>query len=79
MELKNIEIMVKKNNYIVVIADTERFGRDVMFEANTFDQCFDYLKRELGVDKLWLTSSFLYKVYTDRVGKSFPWLMHVNN
>lgn len=77
MELRNIVIMVKRNNYIVVIANTERFGREVMFEGNTFNQCFDYIKKELGTNKLRLTSSLIYEVYTDRDERSFPWLMHV--
>ena len=76
--MKNIKIVVKRNNYIVVIADTFRFGKnEVMFEGNTFNQCFDYVKRETGKKKLWLTSSFLFEAYTDREGQSFPWFMEV--
>ena len=34
------------NNYWTVIADTERFGKDeVMFEGS-YDECWDYMKRE---------------------------------
>ena len=76
--MKNITIEYIKGNYIVVKADTERFGKnEVMFEGNTFDQCFDYCKRELGKDKLNLSTSFLYECYTDREGRTFPWYMKV--
>lgn len=76
--IRNIRIEVKRDNYIVVIADSERFGKDeVMFEGNTFDQCFDYLKRELGKETIRLTSYFAYQEYTDRMGRCFPWLMRV--
>ena len=83
MKMENIRIEVKGNDYIVVTADTERFGKDeVMFEGNTFRQCFDYIKRELGMDagaKLNLSSFFIYQPYTDRMGETFPWLMNVNH
>lgn len=75
--MEHIVIEVVKDNYIVVRADTERFGREVMFEGNTFDQCFEYIKRELGVDRLWLTSYVLYEPYTDRTGRTFPCFMEV--
>lgn len=78
MKMENIIIEVKADNYIVVIADTKRFGNnEVMFEGNTFDQCFDYIKRELGIDKVYLTAYLIYELYTDRKGRTFPWKMWV--
>lgn len=76
--MKNIRIEYVRENYIVVKADTERFGKnEVMFEGNTFNQCFEYCKRELGKDKLCLSSSILFEAYTDREGRTFPWYMEV--
>lgn len=78
MKMENIIIEVKGDNYIVVIADTKRFGNnEIMFEGNTFDQCFDYIKRELGIDRVYLTAYLFYESYTDRVGRTFPWKMWV--
>lgn len=78
MKMENIRIEVKADNYIVVIADTKRFGNnEVMFEGNTFDQCFDYIKRELDIDKVYLTAYLFYESYTDREGRTFPWMMWV--
>ncbi len=79
MKMKNIVIEVKRDNYIVVIADTERFGREVMFEGNTFKQCFDYLKRELGVEHLYLRASLSWECYTDREERVFPRFMYCDN
>ena len=76
--MKNITVEVVGDNYIVVKADTKRFGKnEVMFEGNTFDQCFEYIKREIGKEKFQLRSSFLYEAYKDRNGRSFPWKMDV--
>ena len=77
--MKNIRIEWKRENYIVVKADTIRFGKnEVMFEGNTFEQCFDYVKKITGKEHLHLTSGFLYEVVKDRTGRSFPWYMEVN-
>ena len=76
--MKNIRIEAKRDDYIVVIADSIRFGKnEVMFEGNTFGQCFDYIKREVRRDKLLLRSSFMYEAITDRTGITFPWFMEV--
>ena len=76
--MKNICIEAKRPDYIVVIADTERFGNhEVMFEGNTFDQCFDYIKRETGRKEVHLQSWLLYEPVTDREGRTFPWYMEV--
>ena len=78
MKMKNIRIEVKRENYIVVIADTARFGADeVMYEGNTFDQCFDYIKRETGRDKLNVSGYMVDGIYTDWQGRSFPCYMNV--
>lgn len=78
MNMKNIEIEVMRENYIVVRADTERFGKnEVMYEGNTFDQCFDYIKRETGRGDVLLQSRIAYGVYTDRTGRTFPPFMRV--
>lgn len=77
-KMENIVIEFVRDNYIVVKADTKRFGnREVMFEGNTFDQCFDYIKRELGIDTIHLTTYALYAPYTDRMGRTFPCVMWV--
>ena len=76
--MNNIRIEVKSENYIVVIADTARFGwNEIMFEGNTFEQCFEYIKRETGKEKLNFVSCFAYGAYTDREGRTFPVYMEV--
>ena len=76
--MENIRIQVLRENYIIVTADTDRFGKgDVMFEGNTFDQCFDYIKREIGLDSLPLASYLSEALYTDRMGRCFPCDMEV--
>lgn len=78
MNMQNIEIEVMRENYIVVRADTERFGaNEVMFEGNTFDQCFDYIKRETGRDVLQLSGYLIDGCYADRAGRCFPTWMKV--
>lgn len=76
--MENVRIIAIHDDYIIVKAATERFGKDeVLFEGNTFNQCFDYCKKELRKDRLNLQSSFLYESYTDREGRTFPWHMEV--
>lgn len=76
--MENISIEVIRDNYIIVKADTKRFGKnEVMFEGNTFDQCFDYIKRELGIETINLTSELIFEPHTDRMGRTFPWMMWV--
>ena len=81
MKMTNITIEVRDRDYIVVCADTERFGNgEVMCECNTFDQCFDYIRRELGMNKderVKVSSYFFYEPYTDRAGKCLPCWMKV--
>lgn len=80
MTMSNIEIEVMRENYIVVRADTDRFGTgEVMFEGNTFDQCFDYIKRETGRDVLQLSGYLIDGCYIDRVGRGFTTFMKVRN
>lgn len=81
MNMENIKIEVVRENYIVVRADTKRFGAgEVMFEGNTFNQCFDYIKRETGrADPLRLQSCLAYGEYTDWQGRTFPSFMRVLN
>ena len=76
--MDNIRIRAVRKDYIIVKADTGRFGRnEVMFEGNTFSQCFDYIKRETGKKQLRLRSYMMDYVVTDREGRTFPWLMDV--
>lgn len=80
MTMQNIKIEVMDDNYIVVRADTMRFGDDaVMFEGNTFDQCFDYIKRETGREKVNFTARIVDGAYTDRTGRTFPVFMRVTS
>ena len=47
--MENIRVRVTDNDTIVVVADTERFGKDaIMFEERTFMRCFDYIRRKTG-------------------------------
>ena len=79
MTMRNITIEVLHENYIVVRADTARFGDgEVMCECNTFDQCFDYIKRETGRDKLYLSGCMMDGLYADRQGRTFPAFMRVS-
>ena len=76
--MKNIIIEAQRPDYIIVKADTFRFGKnEVMFEGNTFEQCFNYIKKETHKQKLQLTSSFMYEPVKDRTGRTFPWYMEV--
>lgn len=76
--MKNIRIEWQRPDYIVVKADTIRFGKnEVMFEGNTFEDCFEYIKRETHQEHLSLMSGFLYEVVKDRTGRKFPWFMEV--
>lgn len=76
--MKNIEIVVTEERTIVVYADTKRFGKhEIMFEGHTFDECFDYIKRNTGMDRVYLQSSFLYEPFTDTAGRTFPCMMDV--
>lgn len=78
MKMQNIKITVEGDNYITVRADTKRFGvGEVMAECNTFDQAFDYIKRETGVEKVNLSACLADGLYTDWAGRSFPCYMSV--
>lgn len=78
--MTNFRIEALRDDYMVVKADSERFGeQEIVFEGNTFNQCFDYIKRKTGKDKLNLTSCFIYKSVTDREGRTFPCYMEVLN
>ena len=75
--MNNIRIQMVNENYIVVIADSERFGRnEVMYEGNCFDECLDYCKRELNKDTLRITGRIAACV-TDRKGRVFPAFMRI--
>lgn len=46
--MKNVRIEKKGTNYYVVIADTERFGKDaVMFEGINKEECENYIERTM--------------------------------
>lgn len=78
MNMQNIQIIVEDENYIVVRANTKRFGDGaVMFEGNTFDECFNYITRETGREHLPLQSTLACGIYTDRAGRTFPPFMSV--
>ncbi len=76
--MMNVRIVVKDENYIVVISDSKRFGMDaVMFEGNSFDQCFDYIKKETGAKEVHMTAYLTDGYYKDREGRTFPNYMKV--
>jgi len=78
--MKNFRIIASRDSYMYVRADSERFGKqEIVFEGNTFNQCFDFIKRETGKDKLNLESCFIYAPVTDREGRTFPCYMEVLN
>lgn len=57
--MENIRVIARDDKHIEVIADSKRFGKDeIMFQAGSFRECFDYIKRETGREKLWLTGIF---------------------
>ena len=75
--MTNIRIIVKGENYIVVVADSERFGKnEIMYEGNCFRECFNYIKRETGRDSLTLNGT-LASLCEDRKGETFPSYMEV--
>ena len=70
--MKNIVITTVRENYIVVAADTERFGvGEILFEGNCFRECFDWVKRQTGKTSLSLRG-WMSSLYTDRNGETFP-------
>ena len=78
--MKNVRIIAHrdKENYIVVEADSERFGKDaVMFEGNTFEQCCDYIRRTFRTNRFKLTSYAVVPLYTDRNGQTLPWILNI--
>jgi len=78
MNMTNIEIEVMRENYVIVRGDSPRFGRgEILFEGNTFDECFDYVKRETGRDNLMVTGRLVDGLYADRNGRTFPTFMRV--
>ena len=78
--MNNFKIEAERPDYMIVRADSKRFGKqEIVFEGNTFNQCFDYIKRETGKERLNLQSLFLYEPITDREGRTFPWIMEVSD
>lgn len=72
----NFTIEAYRSDYMVVKADSERFGsQEIVFEGNTFNQCFDFIRRETGKEKLDWTSMLIFEPITDREGRCFPWQM----
>ena len=70
--MKNIKVVVLDKDYIVVKADTERFGDDeIMYEGNTFKECFEYITRETGWKSL-KTRGTLASLIKDRTGDIRP-------
>lgn len=75
--MRNIRIEFKTPIYIIVRADTNRFGDNaIMYEGNTFRGCFDYIERETGLDSLILTGTIASRV-TDWKGETYPSYMRV--
>lgn len=49
MKMENIIIEHTKNNYWIVKADTERFGKnEVLFEGINFNECLNYIWKNNG-------------------------------
>lgn len=75
--MKNIRIIAHDSMHIEVLADTKRFGEDaIMFQSGSFRECFDYIKRETGKDKLRL-SGCLAALLRDWTGAEYPSYMEV--
>lgn len=75
--MKNIRIIAHDSMHIEVLADTKRFGEDaIMFQSGSFRECFDYIKRETGKDKLRL-SGCLVALMRDWTGAEYPSYMEV--
>lgn len=54
--MKNIRIKEIRENYYVVVADTERFGeQEVLFEGISFEECAAWIKENTKAQKkaLW--------------------------
>ena len=76
--MKNIRIIAHDYMHIEVIADTKRFGEDaIMFQSGSFRDCFDYIKRETGKDKLHFRGSCLASLLRDWTGAEYPAYMEV--
>lgn len=75
--MKNIRIITHDSMHIEVIADTERFGKDeIMFQSGSFQECFNYIKRETGKEKFYLSGK-LSTLLQDYTGKCYPSYMEV--
>ena len=76
--MSNIRIIAHDSMHIEVIADSKRFGKDtIMFQSGSFRECFDYIKRETGKEKLRLCGSCLASLLCDWTGKEYPAYMEV--
>ena len=72
--MENIRVRVTDNDSIVVVADTERFGRDaIMYEERKFMRCFDYIRRVTGKNHFKISGMpDLVGVFTDTDGRTMP-------
>lgn len=69
--MKNIRIKQIRNNYYMVIADTERFGANqIVFEGISFEECANWIKTNVKAQKkvLWAV-----KVQSDAT-KNVSWV-----
>ena len=70
--MENIQIVVK-NDSIVVIADTKRFGKGaIMFEGHSFMECCDYIRRRTNNNHFKLKALTCFQTFTDSEGLTMP-------
>lgn len=77
-ENNRLEIVVTDNNTIAVV-DTAK-GVDsplILFEANTFMQCCDYIRKTYNHNRFRLSSWPDCKTYTDTEGRTLPIILDV--
>lgn len=75
--MKKIRICVLDQNYIVVKANTKRFGpHAIVYEGNTFAECFKWIMKVTGriVDGY---EGKTGRYYRDRTGLELPTEMRV--
>lgn len=69
--MKNIKIKEIRQNYYVVVADTERFGaQEIVFEGISFEECAKWVKAHVKEQKkaLWAVK------VESKVTKNLSWI-----
>ena len=76
--MKNFQIVVTDNRTIVVLADSQRFGKNaIMYEGHTFMRACNYIRRVTGKNHFQMKASPVMKTFTDTEGRTMTWMIDV--